>query len=268
MKSSLFSPDLYNARIKKIPSSSPDEEPLIIQVMVADRSIFHPGFEERTAKNNLTEEQPNSRSACGTVSEKAARRAAAKLNDYILCNPDMDYFFTLTYNEDRVNREDYAAVIRRFNQWTDNRVRRNGLKYVAVAEYHKDGKAIHFHGLCNQAVELTDSGCVRCNGHKKPLKVSTADRYKIPIEERQTVYNIADWLYGYSTAIHCYGSREAVARYIGKYITKSGDKVGGRWYYHGGKLSEPIYEYLNLDYDAFVGTEVEFTENLHAKFGK
>lgn len=270
----LFVPEHFNARKKLIPKGEGGAFEAV-QIMVADKQLFHPGFEVSTTHDisgnrtcvrvdeAITADRNNE---TAPPSEKAAKRAAAKLRDYILCNPDMNVFFTLTYNPDTVERTNYTAVISRFNLWWDNQVRRRGAKYVAVAEYHKDGKSIHFHGLCNDSVKLVDSGTVRCAGHKKPIKRATADRYKIPPTERQIVYNVLSWHHGFSTAVVCNGSVEAVAAYIGKYITKSGVKVGGRYYYHGGKLAMPKYEYFNTDYKSFDGAEVAFTENLHAKF--
>lgn len=174
--------------------------------------------------------------------KRSKRRAVSKLNDYILCN-NFDCFVTLTLNPDVIERDNYNAVIKRLNVFLDNRVRRNGLKYIGVPELHKKG-GFHFHLLCNSsALKLVDSGTVSCKGKKKPIKVATADRLHIPQEDRQNVYNVSDWSLGFSTAIMTYGERGAIARYIGKYITKGEQKIGGRWFYSGGNLSEPIVEY-------------------------
>ena len=90
---------------------------------------------------------------------------------------------------------------------------RNGLMYLIVPELHKDG-AIHMHGLISGKVELVDSG------HK------TNDK---------TIYNMPQWKYGYSTAIELTGDRQAVAKYITKYISKDFRKIFGSFYYAGGK---------------------------------
>ena len=119
-------------------------------------------------------------------------------------------------------------------------------------ELHKDG-SFHFHFLCNaSALKLVDSDTVIVKGHKKPIKNKTADRYGVPLDERRTVYNISDWSLGFTTAVKTYGSIEAVAHYIGKYITKSeGGKVGGRWYYSGGKLQRPVLTYQRVSFNDF-----------------
>ncbi len=271
----LFTPELFNARLKLVPTENGEK---VTQIMVTTRDLFHPHFDEhlsnkpkRSAELNEAEElaeiiPADDEQTLVIPSAKSAQRARTKLRDYIECNEDLIYFFTLTFGSEE-ERTDYRTVVRTFNQWFDNRVRRAGLKYVACAEYHSDGKAIHFHGLANASLQLADSGTVRCAGHKKPLKISTADRYNIPEDERQTVYNISDWTHGFSTAIKTYGTRAGVAAYVGKYISKS-EKVGGRWFYHGGDLLSPRYEYCHIDYATFEGTEIAFTNNLRAKFAR
>ena len=39
-----------------------------------------------------------------------------------------------------------------------------------------------------------------------------------------------------------------VCKYITKYILKQsgGGMIGGRYYYHGGELKEPLFEYINF----------------------
>lgn len=265
MLNDILTPKFYNTRIKLIENENGQLVP--IQVMVCNRQIFAPGFEIRTDTENKNKRSREKEQPSETRTDKAQKRAAAKLRDYIVCNPDMHIFFTLTFSAEKVNRDNYKATQNVVNRWFDNRVRRHGLKYVAVAEYHKDGKSVHYHGLCNDSCKLSDSGTVRVIGHKKPIKVATANRYKIKDEDRQTVYNISDWNYGFSTALRCTGSILAVAHYIGKYITKQGDnRVGGRYYYHSNNLKTPRYDYKNMDYDTFDCEVIAFTENLHAKF--
>lgn len=162
---------------------------------------------------------------------RAQQRAKKNVFDLAMCNPDLNLFVTLTLDGSQIDRYNYDAIIRKLNQWLDNRVRRNGLKYVLVAEYHKD-KAIHFHALFNDVLEKVDSGHkTKSDGHLK------------------TVYNLPCWTLGYTTAIYTTGERAKVCNYITKYITKSENKVGGRWYYSGGKLSRPDYSYSNTYLD-------------------
>lgn len=182
--------------------------------------------------------------------KRAKRRARTAVFDYAMCNPDLDTFITLTLNGEFVDRYDYNAVVKRLNVWLDNRVRRHGLKYIMVAERHKDG-AIHFHGLVNHtAVKLENSG-------KKDKR-------------RHVIYNVTDWTLGFTTAVRVWGDRANVCKYIVKYITKGEQKVGGRWYYSGGDLCKPSYTYTNqTDVEKYINGDFERYEvELKGKRGK
>jgi hypothetical protein len=158
--------------------------------------------------------------------------------DYIISTPALDTFVTLTLDCKKIDRYDYDVIIKKFNTWLDNSVRRRGLSYVLVPEHHRDG-AVHFHGfMSSSALSLVDSGISRNN---------------------QTVYNIQNYSFGFSTAIIIDNSpqvRLKVSKYMWKYVTKQlngvGDVVGGRFYLHGGKLNKPRFEYKNT-----LGDEVE-----------
>ena len=248
---------LCNCRIKKYPDVNGVYH--TVQFMVSEKKIFNPlGLEEHGYANTFTQTLtddtagmlPSSDRQERTDNTRAVHRARAKVLDCIRCNLDFSFFCTLTYNAEFVDREDYNEVVRKFSQWCDNRVRRKGLKYVGVIERHKQSNGLHFHVLCNDVLDVVDSGTVKCVGYKKPIRISTADRYKIPEENRKTVYNIADWSYGFSTAIRITGddSLIKVSAYLQKYLTKEADKVGGRYYYSGGDLLRPKYEYCTADF--------------------
>lgn len=174
---------------------------------------------------------------------RAANRAKRQVFDLAACN-DFDLFITLTLSPDKIDRYDYKAAVKKLSQWLDNRVRRNGLFYVLVPEYHKDG-AIHFHGLINSAaVKLVDS-------HHRDRK------------NGKVIYNVADWTVGFTTAEKLTGDYAAVCHYISKYVTKQvahEGTIGGRYYLHGGKLSSPVYKPFSADYEAVDGKVVEIEE--------
>lgn len=261
----------YNVRRKYIVDDF--GEVRLIEEMVSRRFIFNPDGAEVSQKtlnynhkldleNTLDEMYGLSGHYQSVTSDeeniaRSKRRAKRKLFDYIIAN-DFDVFCTLTLSADKINRYDYNTVIKKLSTYLDNRVRRNGLYYVGVPELHKKG-GFHFHFLCNSsALNLVDSGTVSVPNHKRPIKVQTADRLNVPLQERKTVYNISDWSLGFTTAIKTYGERGAVANYVGKYITKGVEKIGGRWYYSGGKLKQPIYKYDRISFDDFKDFDYEF----------
>ena len=158
--------------------------------------------------------------------ERAMRRARANVRQLALAN-QFEWFVTLTLSPEKINRYDPVEVVRKMSQWCDNRVRRNGLKYILVPEHHKDG-AIHFHGFFNGALEAVDSGKTDKVGH--------------------AVYNLPDWTLGFTRAVRLYGDYQAAVGYTCKYIGKGTGKIGGRWFYSGGALERPIEMEVNLRY--------------------
>lgn len=187
--------------------------------------------------------------------KRAMRRARVQVRDYCLCT-DMKYFCTFTLDQEKINRYDIKAITKKLNKWLSNQVERKGLAYVMVPELHKDG-AVHFHGLITDSLEIEDSGTVIPRNEKRPRK---------PRNERQRagwlrdggriVYNLPDWPYGFTTALQLEGNYEQAVNYVCKYISKGlrdvdmiPCKVGGRWYYSGGKLGVPGREYTDRDPD-------------------
>lgn len=201
----------------------------LAEVMIANRPIFNPdGIPEKSKKKGCkggSAAVGAERDEDDDALQRSKRRARKMVFDLAMCNPDLDTFVTFTIAPDSdVDRYNVNDAVRRLGQWLSNRVKRKGLKYVFVCELHKDGAA-HFHGLLNsKAVKLEDSG------HKD--------------KRGNVVYNVKDWKLGFTTAVKVYGERGAVCKYIVKYISKSTDRVGGRWYYSGGELQRPTYEYL------------------------
>lgn len=181
--------------------------------------------------------------------ERAKRRARAAVSDLALSN-DFRYFVTLTLDKSKVDRYDVKEVTRKLNNWCDNHVRREGLKYVLVAEKHRDG-AIHFHGFFNGVLDAVDSGTISMGGGKPRRPRSAKEREALLSAGGHAVYNLPAWTLGFTTAIELYGSRRAAVGYVTKYITKAAEKVGGRWYYSGGDLKRPTIEYADVDFDSF-----------------
>lgn len=162
--------------------------------------------------------------------ERARLRARSAVRRLALCN-EFRWFVTLTINPDLMDSHDPEIVVKRLSQWCSNQVKRRGLRYILVPERHKKG-GIHFHGFFTDCMEAVDSGHVDKKGHK--------------------VYNLPGWSYGFTTAVELYGDYHAAVGYVCKYIGKDAEKIGGRWYYSGGKLEKPVEKCVDLTYEAMV----------------
>ena len=236
----------HNCRIKSYPDG-------LRQILVAQRDIFcESGWEARDEKRAVRASKRREESSDDS-SARAKRRARSAVYDLAMSNP-FRFFVTLTLDRRNVDRYDVNEVTRKLNSWLDNRVRRNGLAYVLVAEKHKDG-GIHFHGFFNDALPVVDSGTLD-TGSGKPRKPRSArERAALLAAGAHVVYNLPAWTLGFSTAIELYGERRAACAYVCKYISKAEEKVGGRWYYSGGALARPIVELCDVEYEDFCDAE-------------
>ena len=178
---------------------------------------------------------------------RSRRRARSAVRDLAYSN-DFDMFVTFTLDERKIDRYDVVEITKMLNSWLDNRVRRNGLKYVLVPELHKDG-AVHFHGLISAAALTPEDSGTLTNGGKPRKPRSAAQRHEWLENGWHIVYNLPEWTLGFSTGLYLYGDHDAAVSYVLKYIAKSEAKIGGRWYYHGGALALPSVLCVDLDFD-------------------
>lgn len=232
---------MYTARMKVYPDGSAD-------LLCSDRPIFREaGYEDVEFSEPETRSPAPAKDPDGSLA-RSKRRARSMVADYVRAN-DLDLFCTFTLAPDKVDRYDVQAVLKRLTYWLDNMVRRKGLKYVLVPEYHKDG-AVHFHACVNRALSLVDSGTIDKHDGGKPRRPRTqAQRAEWLTAGGSVVYNVENWTLGFSTAIQMYGDRAKAINYVTKYISKSDGKIAGRWYYSGGKLQLPAVYLCHVDFD-------------------
>lgn len=224
-----------------------------VRLLVSDVPIFRePGWEAaepRQRRKRGADEAPSPENLA-----RSARRARQRLYDLAWANPQLRWFVTLTLNADVAgDRYDVGIQSNRFRRWLDNQVRRRGLAYIAVPEYHQDG-AIHWHGLFNDALDYVDGGTVIRPEGGRPIKPGSDERRAdILSAGGHVVYNVVQWRYGFSTAVQLYGRRESAVGYVAKYITKAQEgghgHIGGRWYWHGGQLIEPHSYTYDIPWD-------------------
>lgn len=245
------------ARLKQYPDGS-------WELMASDRPTFSGGgWEERgraqkSDKTDDCEAQRAERAPSKEDVERSMRRAAAKVRDIALCNRFV-YFVTLTLDPAKIDRHCMDDLVHVLNRWADNRVRRHGLRYVLVPERHKDG-AIHLHGFFNDALPVKDSGTIRRPCDKKPRKPrSAAQRAEWLSQGGQVVYNLPDWTLGFSTALALHGNYHAAVAYVCKYVRKAPEKIGGRWYYSGGKLEKPSVSYPDVQLEELMHNDAAYT---------
>lgn len=234
---------LHNCRVKVYPNGTQE-------VLCAREAIFRESGWEISDKWQSEDKKQSASDRASDNLGRAKRRARSAVRDIALSN-DFTHFVTFTLDASKVDRYDINAVVKKLNTWLDNRVRRKGLKYVLVPELHKDG-AVHFHGFVNDRLGLVDSGTLTGGELKRPRKPrSSREREKLLASGCHVVYNVTDWMLGFSAAIELYGDYRAAVGYVCKYISKEQQKIGGRWYYSGGALLRPDVTLTDVDYDSF-----------------
>lgn len=188
-----------------------------------NRCIFNP-----SGWNDGFEREYNRINANGLNQRNdSIKRAKDKVYDIVMLN-EFSYFITLTLDERKISRTNKSEILSSLKRWLDNMVRRHGMQYIIVPEYHNDGESIHFHGLIKGDLKLADS--------------------KLCTTKGQTIYNLQNWKYGFSTCIMLDKNYDRVCNYITKYITKDNHMVFGKSYFAGGKglirECEKIYDYI------------------------
>jgi len=223
---------LHNVKIKTFPLAG------VQKMTVCSKAIFRePGWELGKDKpSRLKPQDPEEESRPDNV-----RRAKQKVFEIAMLNR-FTHFITWTLDQREIDRYDAKEVSRRLKVFLNNQVRRRNAKYIIIPEYHKDG-AIHLHGLLSGAFDMEDS-------HKTTKR-------------GQTVYNMPQWKYGWSTAVELDGNVLAIARYITKYITKDMQKIFGNFYYAGGDiLRDAAITLLDAEYETITA------EAYHVKAAK
>lgn len=208
-----------------------------------------PPITEQTAKRHIStriRDSPGTYELDTDPRDDSVKRAIDHIFDIVMCN-DWDYFITGTFNDEKVDASKASEVLLPVTRWLSDRVKRKGLKYLLVPELHPTSGRIHFHGLINDSLKLSDSGRVMYTG--QAYRRSSLISQGIDPNNFKTVYNIDDWKFGFSTAIKVDNSAVRLARYVTKYICKDCQKIFGKFFWSSRNIvRSPQILYDNVDY--------------------
>ncbi len=151
---------------------------------------------------------------------------------------EWEYFLTLTFNPQKVDRYNYDACIEAMKLFIHRTKYHNpDMKYVIVPELHEDG-AYHFHGLFSQIpkVQMIDSGVYSFGKY-------TFKKENIPeelLDKVRLIYNMERYDFGHSDMQYVEDSKRA-ASYLTKYITKElvTNTPGKKRYWSSKNLNKP-----------------------------
>lgn len=227
-----------------------------VKITCFSREIYNDGWEDNREKDK----KEKSFYDLNNPREDSLKRAKGKIFDIALAN-EWKYMVTLTLDKEKIDRYDKDIIIKPLRKWLDNQVQRRGLKYLIVPEKHQDG-AIHFHGLINDTLTLTDSGTFKLPQCKKPVKASTVAKYNAAAEAR-IVYNIKQWGLGFSTAVEIDNNVEAVSAYMTKYTCKDFQKIFGQSFFAGGGVNRELPSVIcDIPFNRVVAKSFALPENL------
>lgn len=136
---------------------------------------------------------------------RSANRAKQELYDICKCN-NFDYFVTLTFDKEKIDRLDDNATRQKYTRWAESmRKKFPSMYFVTAAEYHKKG-GLHFHLL----VGGIDFDSLQPEFWRKQTKGKN---------KGEPIYKINAWGAGFSTMTRII-SQSATKHYICKYISK------------------------------------------------
>lgn len=189
----------------------------------------------------IENDEPDQKNTDDTL-KKSINRTKTKISDYILCN-DFDMFATFTFDPKIVgekSRYNFLYCANLLSEWLrveqQNHQRKFGSKfrYLIVPEQHKDG-AWHFHavigGYKSPTLTFTDLS-------NKWLTYAERSKYSLKTRKFFTRYNLG------RNELQPIRSRERLASYIKKYITKSLLELPGKKrYWSSRNLLKPTIMY-------------------------
>lgn len=210
-------------------------KPIIINDVLYKKNI-QTGLIESYSKEEIMRSFSNSR-----------KRSFKTFDEIAQANADKWQFFgTLTFDKEKINRYDDAIVYSAYKKYIDNLKHQfPNLIYLTVIERHKKQRAIHFHILFGntnmEELGLIDSGHVVKSGKNVG----------------QVIYNTTKFKFGFTTFTKILNA-EATINYCKKYLSKSfmtnTDKFKKRFFY-SKNCERPIVESKLLNFLSFDADE-------------
>ena len=157
------------------------------------------------------------------------RRTKILINMLLEMN-DFDWFATLTFDKDKIDRTNDELVYGAYVKYINNiKHQYPSFRYLTVLERHEDG-CIHFHlligGLTTKQLGLVNSGKVCCSWAYYKNKIASREFFERTKNEHEltdtdglVVYNVTSFPYGLTTVTRI-ASRERCNSYVKKYINK------------------------------------------------
>ena len=178
------------------------------------------------------------------------RRTKIAMNMLLEMN-DFDWFCTLTFDKEKIDRTNDACVFNAYEKYINNIKKQfPSFGYMCFPERHEDN-CIHFHllinGLTVKQLGLENSGKVCCSWAYFKNKIASKEYFEKTKHEHiltetdgLPVYNITTFPFGYTTATRI-ASRERCNSYVKKYVEKAlgSTEIFKKRFYYSANLKVP-----------------------------
>ena len=191
------------------------------------------------------------------------RRTKILMNMLLEMN-DFDWFATLTFDKEKIDRTNDELIYNAYVKYINNvKHQFPSFKYLTVLERHEDG-CIHFHlliaGLTPKQLGLVNSGKVCCSWAYYKNKIASREFFERTKSEHElqdtdglAVYNVTTFPYGLTTVTRI-ASRERCNSYVKKYINKDIGKsteIFKKRFFYSKNLNIPtiVNRLIGADFD-------------------
>ena len=186
---------------------------------------------ERLKLNKITGEISNYKRKEVEQSRRCSLDRTTILMNTLLNMNDFDWFWTLTFDREKIDRTNEEAVFNCYKKYIHNLTRKYpGIKYMTFPERHEDN-CFHFHmlvaGITPKQMGLVNSGKVCCHWATKKGGIASREyfektkcKYQLKDTDGETIYNITTFAYGFTTVSRIV-SRERCNSYVKKYVEKA-----------------------------------------------
>lgn len=189
---------------------------------------------------------------------------------------DFDWFCTLTFDNEKINRTSEEDIYNAYEKFINNIQHQfPTLRYVTVLELHKTGE-IHFHmllaGVPWQKLGLENSGKVCCHWATRKNKVCspeyfnrTKHLYELEGTDGLPVYNITNFIYGFTTATRIVDQAKCKS-YVCEYVKKalgSASRFKKSFYYSSNlRVPKIVSRCIGADFDSPKDTSLLMRDDL------
>lgn len=173
------------------------------------------------------------------------------LMNTLLAMNDFDWFWTLTFDKEKVDRTNEKVVFHCYKKYIDNISKKvPTIRYMTFPERHEDD-CFHFHllvaGITPKQMGLVNSGKVCCHWATKKGGVASKEYFEktkhlhvLKETDGEPIYNITTFPYGFTTVSRIV-SRERCNTYVKKYVEKAlgSTEIFKKRFYYSKNLNLP-----------------------------